>query len=65
MPLMIVKIQEGRPPEKIEALIDALTDAAVRTLDAPIDTVRVLVEEIPKTHWGIGGKSAHARSQGG
>jgi len=60
MPLMIVKIQAGRPPEKIEALIEALTEAAHLTLDAPRETIRVLIEEIPKTHWGIGGKSAKA-----
>ncbi len=58
MPLLLIKIMEGRPPEKIEAMIEAVSEAAARTLGAPIDTVRVVVEEVPKTHWGIGGKSA-------
>ena len=44
---------EGR-----EALLVALTEATARTLDAPKETVRVIVEEVPKTHWGIGGTSA-------
>ena len=60
MPILLVKIQQGRPPEKIEALIQALTEAAVRALDAKPETVRVLVEEVPKTHWGIGGRNAQA-----
>ncbi len=60
MPFLLVKVMEGRPPEKIEALIEALTETTARTLDAPKETIRVLVEEVPKTHWGIGGKSAKA-----
>ena len=60
MPFLLVKVMEGRSPEKIEALIEALTETTARTLDAPIETIRVLVEEVPKTHWGIGGKSAKA-----
>lgn len=60
MPIMIVKLMEGRPPEKIEALIHALTEAAVQSLGAPKESVRVLVEELPKSHWGIAGQSAQA-----
>ncbi len=50
MPFLLVKIMEGRPPEKIEALIEALTESAAKMLDAPKETVRVLVEEVPQTH---------------
>lgn len=46
---------EGRPPEKIKALIENITDTVVETLDAPKQSVRVLVTEMPKTHWGIAG----------
>lgn len=63
MPILTVRILEGRPPEKIEGLISALTEAASRVLDAPAESVRVLVEEVPKTHWGIGGQSAAARGR--
>jgi 4-oxalocrotonate tautomerase len=60
MPILVVRILEGRPPELIEELIAALADTTATTLSAPKESVRVLVEEIPKTHWGIGGKSAKA-----
>lgn len=63
MPIMLVKIMQGRPPEKIEALIHALTEAAAATLDAPRESVRVLVEEVPKSHWGIAGQSAQLRGR--
>lgn len=56
MPILLVKLIQGRPPEKIEGLIAALTDATVQALDAPREAVRVLVEELPPTHWGAGGK---------
>lgn len=56
MPILLVKIIQGRPPEKIEALIAALTDATVQALDAPRESVRVLVDEVPPTHWGAAGK---------
>ena len=58
MPLIIARILEGRPADKVEQLIEALTAAAAETLAAPRDSVRVIVEEVPKTHWGIGGKTA-------
>ena len=52
---------EGRPPEKIKALIENITDTVVETLDAPKASVRVLVTEMPKTHWGIAGVPASER----
>lgn len=58
MPLIQVNIMEGRPPEKIKALIENITHTVVETLDAPKQSVRVLVNEMPKTHWGIAGVPA-------
>jgi 4-oxalocrotonate tautomerase len=60
MPIIQVNLMEGRSDEQKEALIAALTDATVQSLGAPRDSVRVLLNEMPKTHWGIGGKSAKA-----
>ncbi|MDP4107058.1 MAG: 4-oxalocrotonate tautomerase [Bacillota bacterium] len=61
MPLIQINIMEGRPPEKIKALIENITDTVVETLDAPKQSVRVLVTEMPKTHWGIAGVPASER----
>lgn len=60
MPIILAKIIAGRPPEKLERFIEAVTAAASEVLDAPPESVRVIIEEVPKTHWGIGGKSAKA-----
>lgn len=35
-----------------------VTDIVSESLDAPKENVRVLVNEVPKTHWSIGGTSA-------
>ena len=58
MPLIQINIMEGRPPEKIKALIENVTETVSETLDAPKQNVRVLVTEMPKTHWGLAGVPA-------
>ncbi|MEH7094319.1 4-oxalocrotonate tautomerase [Neobacillus vireti] len=55
MPLINVQIMEGRPPEKITELIKNLTHTVEETLNAPKESIRVIVTEVPKTHWGIAG----------
>jgi 4-oxalocrotonate tautomerase len=56
MPLIQVSIIEGRPKEKVSELIGNITKTVSETLDAPVENIRVLVTEIPKTHWGKSGK---------
>jgi 4-oxalocrotonate tautomerase len=58
MPLIQVNMLEGRPPEKVKELIENITDTVSETLGAPKQSVRVLVTEMPKTHWGIAGVPA-------
>jgi 4-oxalocrotonate tautomerase len=55
MPIAIVHIVEGRSAEKKAALIENVSRAISLSLDAPLETVRVLIQEVPKTQWGIGG----------
>ena len=58
MPIIQASIIAGRPDEMKEKLIAELTDAAVRALDAPRESVRVLITEIPAQNFGIAGVSA-------
>ncbi|NVK40699.1 MAG: 4-oxalocrotonate tautomerase family protein [Oceanospirillaceae bacterium] len=58
MPLVQVNILEGRTDEQKEALIHELTEACYKAIGAPRETVRVLINEMPKQNWGIGGQSA-------
>jgi 4-oxalocrotonate tautomerase len=54
MPLIEVTLVEGRSPEQLRALISALTRGACESLDAPPGNVRVVVREVPDTHWAAG-----------
>ena len=58
MPLIHVEIMEGRSEAQVENLIKHLTQATEDALQAPRENIRVIVTEIPKTHWGIGGETA-------
>ncbi|MCA8932412.1 MAG: tautomerase family protein [Rhodospirillaceae bacterium] len=56
MPIIDVTLIEGRSPAKKVRLIEELTDAAVRALDAPIESVRVIIREVPGYQFGAAGK---------
>lgn len=63
MPIIQMHILEGRPDALKQKLIAEVTDAVSRTLGTPPDAIRVLLYEIPKTHWAVGGKSMAEREQ--
>lgn len=54
MPLIEVTLVEGRTPEQLRALMSGLTRAASEAVDAPLESVRVVVREVPATHWAAG-----------
>lgn len=58
MPIANVMILEGRPPAAKQALIRSVTAAIVEALQVKPESVRVIVQEVPPEHWGIGGVSA-------
>jgi 4-oxalocrotonate tautomerase len=58
MPIAQLYILEGRSDEQKETLIREVSEAMSRSLDAPIERVRVIITEMPKNHFGIGGQPA-------
>lgn len=60
MPFAQIHILAGRTDEQKSAVIEKVTAALVEALGAPPEAVRVLITEVPKTQWGIGGKSVKA-----
>jgi 4-oxalocrotonate tautomerase len=64
MPFVDVTLVEGRPPERLRDLITAITAAVADTLDAPRESVRVVLREVPATHFAAGGVTIAERSQG-
>ncbi len=63
MPLIQINIIEGRSPEKKERMIREVTDLVAEVLEAPVENVRVLIQEIQSEHWGIAGESVKKRTQ--
>jgi 4-oxalocrotonate tautomerase len=58
MPFAQIYLMEGRSDEQKAAVIEKVTDALIEAVGAPRETVRVLVLDVPKGQWGIGGKTA-------
>ena len=54
MPLVEVTLVEGRTPEQLRTLISRLTAAVVDSVGAPKENVRVVLREVPATHWAAG-----------
>lgn len=54
MPLIQISLIEGREPQKIRNLIREVTNSVADALDAPVDSIKVIVTEVAPTHWGSG-----------
>jgi 4-oxalocrotonate tautomerase len=55
MPFVEVTLIAGRTPEKKRELMKRLTDAVEETIDAPRESIRVVLREVPPEHWAVGG----------
>jgi len=60
MPIIHLNVWEGFGQAKAETVIQNITKVFV-DLGIPADAVEVIVHEIPKSHWGIGGEPASKR----
>ena len=56
MPNIQVNVWKGISQEKIEYIIKNITQVFV-DLGLPAETVGIIVHEIPKEHWGVGGET--------
>ena len=54
MPLIQVTLVQGRSPEQLRALISSLTAAVTESIGAPKEAIRVVLNEVPDTHWAAG-----------
>lgn len=52
MPLIQIQVVEGRKAEDLQNLIKEVTNTVVHTLHVKHQQVRVIVTEIPSSHWG-------------
>jgi len=54
MPLIEVTLVAGRPAGQLRTLITRLTEAAEEATGAPRRNIRVILREVPATHWAAG-----------
>ncbi len=57
MPIVEITMFEGRSAEAKRRLIAKVTDSIIEAIDAPRDSIRIILREIPALHFGAGGKT--------
>lgn len=55
MPVVMVYMLPGRSDEQKRQLVKAMTEAMVTIARAPEANTAVLIHEVPKSDWGLGG----------
>ncbi|MBA7689516.1 4-oxalocrotonate tautomerase [Candidatus Aerophobetes bacterium Ae_b3a] len=58
MPLVKIYLWKGRDKEKKKELIKKVTSAVVDVIDCSAEAVQVIINEVDKDNWGIGGVPA-------
>jgi 4-oxalocrotonate tautomerase len=61
VPVIEVTLVEGRSADDKERLIQAITEATVNAIGAPLQSVRVILRELPPAHFAVGGQSFAAK----
>jgi 4-oxalocrotonate tautomerase len=56
VPVITVHMEKGRSIEKKRALADAVTKAVAVALDVPPEWVTVIIDEVERENWAIGGR---------
>ncbi|MGW0005757.1 tautomerase family protein [Nocardia grenadensis] len=63
MPFVEVTLVEGRSPEVLRDLISRLTHATAESTGAPLPSIRVVVREVPGSHWAAGDVTIEERDR--
>ncbi|MBD8004417.1 4-oxalocrotonate tautomerase [Bacillus sp. Sa1BUA2] len=58
MPIITVKMFEGRTDDQKKALVEKVTDAVVETTGASKEAVTIVIEEMTKNNYAVAGKRA-------
>ncbi|HQV58054.1 MAG TPA: 2-hydroxymuconate tautomerase [Ilumatobacteraceae bacterium] len=57
MPLVNVHMATGRTDEQKKALMTAITEAVMTTIGAPLDSIRVWIDEFEPTEYMAAGQT--------
>lgn len=56
MPVIRVEMFKGRTRDQKRTLIKELTDSFLRTCGGKAESVFIVIEDVEKENWGIGGE---------
>ena len=56
MPIIRIEMVAGRTAEQKRELVEALTRETARIAKTSPDSVMVIIEDVAKENWGVGGK---------
>ncbi len=65
MPIIQVTLVEGRDDARVQAFIRAVARAAHEQLGAPMQTIRVMVNEVPPQRFAVGDRLKSDPPEGG
>ncbi|MGP8079231.1 MAG: 2-hydroxymuconate tautomerase [Dehalococcoidales bacterium] len=57
MPVVTVEMWDGRNSDQKKALVEGITNTFVK-IGVPAEAVHIIIHDVPKHNWGIGGKLA-------
>lgn len=55
MPIVNVKLLEGRSDEQLKDLVSEVTNAVEKTTGANKEAIQVVIEEMKPSHYGVAG----------
>ena len=55
MPIVNIKLLEGRSDEQLKDLVTEVTQAVEKTTGASKEAIHVVIEEMQKKHYAVGG----------
>ncbi|WP_102693141.1 2-hydroxymuconate tautomerase [Rummeliibacillus pycnus] len=55
MPIVTIKMIEGRTDEQKHNLVKKVTEAVSETVNAPKENISIIIEEMKKEHYAVGG----------
>ncbi|RHW46021.1 4-oxalocrotonate tautomerase [Bombilactobacillus bombi] len=55
MPLVHIELIEGRSPEQLKQMVQDVTEAISKNTGAPKEHVHVVLSEMLKNHYAVGG----------
>ncbi len=63
MPLIEIHLLEGRTPDQKKKLLDSVTRAVRESLDAPLPSIRVWIQEFSPEEYMVAGELASERKR--